>query len=224
MSSNIQHTAGKHPKQDFQVERIAFFSDAVFAIAITLLIIDFKIPEVTKDSTYAEVWKQVLHLKYMFFAVILSFALIMNYWVRHHLLFRHIHNYNRQLLIANMMLLLPIIFFPFTTAFFYESTNNADVIIIPYRLFVLNNILAGATSYYFYYIVIKRFKEMAYPMEKTDQQEFELKLLVMTISFLLIFLLSFFVSIEISLFGILPIVLVNIYDKYIKKRSLKKYA
>jgi uncharacterized membrane protein len=206
-----------HPKQDFQVERIAFFSDAVFAIAITLLVIEFKIPEVTKDSTYAAIWHEVAGLKYKFFALLLSFALISNYWMRHHLLFKHIHNYNRQIIVSNMLCLLPMIFFPFTTAFFYESTNNQEILIIPYRLFLLNNIIAGATAYFFYWTVIKRFKEMSYPMEKNDQKEFQLKLLGMSISFLLIFLLSFFVPFEYSFIGILPMAFINLRDKYFRK-------
>jgi uncharacterized membrane protein len=209
----------KHPKQDFQVERIAFFSDAVFAIAITLLVIEFKIPEVTKESTYAEVWHEVVELKYKFFALILSFALISNYWMRHHLLFKHIHNYNRQIMISNLLCLLPMIFFPFTTAFFYESTTNEAVLIISYRLFLLNNIIAGGTAYFFYWTVLKRFKEMCYPMEKKDRQEFETRLLVMTISFLLIFILSFTVPFEYSVLGILPMVIVNFRNRYFKKSA-----
>ena len=88
----------KHPKQDFQVERIAFFSDAVFAIAITLLIIEFKVPHVTKQTTAAELWHEVLEMKYRLGAVLFSFVLIINYWVRHHTLFKHIHNYNREII------------------------------------------------------------------------------------------------------------------------------
>jgi len=97
------HDAGEHPKQDFQVERIAFFSDAVYAIALTLLVIEFKIPELNKNSTYAEVWQDVAGMKYKFFALVFSFVLIVNYWMRHHLLFKHIHNYNRDIVVANMI-------------------------------------------------------------------------------------------------------------------------
>lgn len=81
----------KHPKQDFQVERIAFFSDAVFAIAITLLIIEFRPPHVTKESSYTEIWTDVLHMKYKLGALLVSFALIVNYWTKHHTLFKHIN-------------------------------------------------------------------------------------------------------------------------------------
>ena len=208
-----------HPKQDFQVERIAFFSDAVYAIAITLLVIEFKIPEVTKDTTAGEIWHQLLELKYKFFSLILSFTLITNYWVRHHLLFKHIHNYNKQIVVSNMMGLLPIIFFPFTTALFYASVENKDVMLIATRLFLLNNIIAGGASYYFYWTVMKRFKEITYPMEKKDQQVFELELFTMILSFLLTFILTFLLPLEYALFGILPMLFVNLWNKYFNKAA-----
>jgi uncharacterized membrane protein len=209
-----EHTP-KHPKQDFQVERIAFFSDAVFAIAITLLVIEFKIPEITKDSTYAEVWHQVVLLKYKFLSLLLSFAFITSYWMRHHLLFKHIHNYNRQIIVANMLSLLPIIFFPFTTAFFYESLNNKDVLIIPYRLFLLNNLVAGLTAWFFYWTVTKRFKGMSFPMEKEDQKEFQAKLVGITVSFLFVLVLSYTVPFEYSFIGMLPLAFINLRDKFV---------
>ncbi|MEP7279013.1 MAG: TMEM175 family protein [Bacteroidota bacterium] len=215
----LQEHATKHPKQDFQVERIAFFSDAVFAIAITLLVIEFKIPKVTKDNSYAEVWQEVVALKYKFFSLILSFALIANYWMRHHLLFKHIHNYNRKVVMANLLCLLPIIFFPFTTAFFYDSLNNENILVIPYRLFVLNNVLAGGTAYFFYWIVIRRFGDLSYPMEKKDRYEFEFRLPVMAISFLLVLILSFIVPFEYSLIGIAPMAFLNIFNKFFKKAA-----
>ena len=208
------HTA-KHPKQDFQVERIAFFSDAVFAIAITLLVIEFKIPEITKDSTYAEVWHQVVALKYKFLSLLLSFAFITSYWMRHHLLFKHIHNYNRQIIVANMLSLLPMIFFPFTTAFFHESLNNKDVLIIPYRLFLLNNVAAGLTAWFFYWTVTKRFKGMSFPMEKADQKEFKAKQVGITVSFLFVLVLSYTVPFEYSFIGILPLAFINLRDKFL---------
>ncbi|MBS1563267.1 MAG: DUF1211 domain-containing protein, partial [Bacteroidetes bacterium] len=146
----------QHPKQDFQVERIAFFSDAVFAIAITLLIIEFHPPHITKESTYDEVWKEVVHMKWKFFALVLSFILIVVYWMRHHFLFRHIHNYNKHIVVANMAMLLPIIFFPFTTSFLYESLGtDVDAILIPYRFFMINNVAASALTWLLYWLIMK---------------------------------------------------------------------
>lgn len=213
------HHADKHPKQDFQVERIAFFSDAVFAIAITLLIIEFKVPETTKDTTKAELVHELLGMKYKFLALIVSFIFIANYWMRHHVLFKYIHNYNRQVVVANLASLLPIIFFPFTTAFFYENNENLEIVDIPLRLFMANNVLAGIGAYYFYWTTINRFKEYAYPMEKTDQHEFERKLLTMTVSFALVLVLSFFVPFSYAVFGLMPMAALSLYERYFKKSA-----
>lgn len=221
-----QHTEERHPKQDFQVERIAFFSDAVYAIAVTLLVIEFRPPHIEKGETAAEVWHKVLELKYLFGAVIFSFFLIINYWMRHHTLFKHIHNYNKKVVIANMITLLPIVFFPFSNAFFYEGYHiSNEAMVIPFRLTLFNNVLAGVSMYYFYWLVIKKHKEYSYPMPEEERREFEQKLIIMAISFTLVLLISF-ISFEGSVWGMLPAGLYGFYKKYIikKKTPVKKHA
>ncbi|MFC4233468.1 TMEM175 family protein [Parasediminibacterium paludis] len=216
-----QHHANheKHPKQDFQVERLAFFSDAVFAIAITLLIIDIKVPKITKDSTSETVWVQLVDLRYSFFALLLSFTLIANYWIRHHFLFKHIHNYNRKTLIADMFVLLPIIFFPFTTAFFAESSENKQVIILALRLFLLNNILSSLAIYTFYWMAIIKHKEMSFEMAIQEKITFTSDTLFTTIIFLIILLITFITE---NFQIITWIIIISVTSKKIMDTLLKK--
>ncbi|MFM9910032.1 MAG: TMEM175 family protein [Chitinophagaceae bacterium] len=216
MSNKFDTTGDKHPKQEFQVERIAFFSDAVFAIAITLLIIEFRPPHVTKESTYEEIWSEVLHMKFKLGALLVSFALIVNYWIKHHTLFKHIHNYNPAIVKSNMWLLLPVIFFPFTTSFLYESLeSNEEVLKIPYRLFILNNVLASAATCYLYYLATKKYKHCSYELNVEEKWTYERELLVMAVSFLIVFLLSF-ISIQFSVVGLIPFLLLKGYHKFFK--------
>jgi uncharacterized membrane protein len=176
--------AGKDLKQNFQVERLAFFSDAIFAIAITLLVIEFKPPAVTKSSTFASTLEALLSLKFNLFSLMVSFTLISKYWIRHHFLFRHIHNYNKQLVIANLMILLPIIFFPFTTTFFGESIGNDSVVILALRIFLLNHILAGLTIYFFYWLSVIKYPNCSFPMAEKDKLKFKFDNVFLTIVFI----------------------------------------
>ncbi len=219
--SHHEPTANKHPKHDFQVERLAFFSDAVFAIAITLLVIEFKIPHVDEKTTYAEVWNELAGMKYKFLSLLFSFLLISNYWVRHHLLFKHIHNYNRSILTWNLMMLLPVIFFPFSTAFFYASIENSNVIILACRIFLLNNIAAGVMTYILYWMVTKKYPEMTYPMEEEERDVFAYRVVWMTVSFVCIFMLTYISTIEVSAIGVLPMFFARLYKKFFKKKTHK---
>jgi uncharacterized membrane protein len=208
----------KHPKQNFQVERIAFFSDAVFAIAITLLVIEFKAPVIKKETTAAELWEHLGELKYKLVALLLSFSMIVSIWIKHHTLFKHIFNYNRKVILANMLVLLPIIFFPFTTSFLYESINSSNPLVaIPYQLFLINLVTAELTVFYFYWTVMKRFKDLSYPMPEIEKNEFELKLWIITGSFLLVLLVSF-ISLQISYWGMLPLGIYNLWKGSMAKR------
>lgn len=102
-----------------QLERVAFFSDAVFAIAITLLVIDIKVPHLEHPSEAAALHALLAHgLQVVGFVV--SFLVVAAYWVAHHQLFGLLQAEDRRLIWRNLVLLLLVSFMPFPTAFFSE--------------------------------------------------------------------------------------------------------
>jgi len=95
-----------------ETARIEAFSDGVFAIAITLLILEIKIPAPTSANLTAQLLRQ--WPSYVPFAI--SFAFIGIMWVNHHRLFTHIKRANSALLFLNLLLLLGVTAVPFPTA------------------------------------------------------------------------------------------------------------
>ena len=110
-------------------ERLVFFSDAVFAIAITVLVLELRVPELPPERAEAELLAHLLELWPRFFAYLISFVVIGLYWIGHHRLFRHIVRYDAGLLVLNLLLLLSVAFLPFPTALIsaYEYTRVAVV-------------------------------------------------------------------------------------------------
>ncbi len=214
------NTHQKHPKQDFQVERLAFFSDAVFAIAITLLVLEFKVPHVTESSTYAEIWDQIVELKFKFLALLLSFFLIASYWIRHHLLFKHIHDYNKTILLCNLLLLLPVIFFPLTTAFFYEAQGNMAVTPLAIQLFLINNIVASTLIYILYWLIVKKYPHFSYPLEEKDREVFKYRVFWMTISLIAMLVISI-IAFKYIAYGLIPMVASRLLKRFQKKKPTK---
>ncbi|MFN2572585.1 MAG: TMEM175 family protein [Gemmatimonadales bacterium] len=91
--------------------RVEAFSDGVFAIAITLLILEIRVPHVEHG-----LWAGLLGLWPSYVAFLLSFFVILIMWVNHHELLRMIHGVNYPILFANGLLLLAVTFIPFPTA------------------------------------------------------------------------------------------------------------
>ncbi len=95
--------------------RVETFSDGVFAVAITLLVLTISVPDpaTTRSllTALADQWPQ-------FAAVAISFTVIGIVWVNHHAIFRSISRADRALLFINLGLLLSVVMIPFTTALF----------------------------------------------------------------------------------------------------------
>ncbi|WP_114241406.1 TMEM175 family protein [Dyella sp. C9] len=98
-----------------QLERLTFFSDAVFAIAITLLIIEVHVPhlETRDDQAY---WQALQGLQPSFMGFALSFLVIGALWVAHHRVFGMLVDYSAAVMWPNMLLLMTVAFMPFATA------------------------------------------------------------------------------------------------------------
>ena len=110
---NAERNEGKADLKE--TGRIEAFSDGVFAVAITLLVLNIKIPpdNLLDDNN---LWKQLLLQWPMLLAFVTSFATIGIMWINHHRLFNHIKRTDTGLQLFNLLLLLLIVFIPFPTA------------------------------------------------------------------------------------------------------------
>ncbi len=94
-------------------DRISAFSDGVFAIAVTLLVLDIRVPD-PAHTTSAQLPGRLLHLWPELASYALSFLIIGVYWVAHHLMLSAVQRADRTLLWINNALLLGIGLIPFS--------------------------------------------------------------------------------------------------------------
>jgi uncharacterized membrane protein len=96
--------------------RIEAFSDGVFAIVITLLAFQFKVPKFTNEATIYQNLHELVKLSSHFIGFVFSFMFVAVFWINHHQLFHTIKEADRKLLWYNIHLLFWITIIPFPTA------------------------------------------------------------------------------------------------------------
>ena len=99
------------------LERMIFFSDAVFAIVITLLVIDIHAPHLRFGSPDRDYWIALVNLTPEFLGFFISFFVIGFFWAGHHRTLSLAAHYSPRLLFPNLMLLAAVAAMPFFTAF-----------------------------------------------------------------------------------------------------------
>ena len=109
------HVEPGKPNTALGFERLLFFSDAVLAIAITLLAIELKLPESAAVLNSGDLARHLIEMGGKFLSFFISFTVIGLYWLSHHRLFAYIRRYDATLLWLNLLFLLGITFLPFAT-------------------------------------------------------------------------------------------------------------
>ena len=105
-----------------ETNRIEAFSDGVFAIAITLLILEIKVPSPEQGRLAAALLRQWPS----YLAFFLSFAYIGIMWMNHHRMFTHIRRSNDTLLLLNLLLLLGVTAVPYPTAVLASTLGTGE--------------------------------------------------------------------------------------------------
>ncbi|MEV6603702.1 TMEM175 family protein [Kutzneria sp. NPDC051319] len=105
-------------------ERLVFFTDAVVAIALTLLVLPLAeiVPEVV--AAHGEPIEVITGNQATIWSFLLSFVVIGRQWISHHRLFEHVRAYNNPLFMTNMVWLLSVIVMPFATEMVGGFTTN----------------------------------------------------------------------------------------------------
>ena len=144
--SHQHHDIFENRKQ-FQLERLILFSDAVFAIAITLLVIEIRVPEIHHSINLTEDLGNALWEMFPeFFGFVLSFAVIGQFWTNHHRLFGLVTNFNGGLLWLNLLMLFWIVWVPFTSSM--NSKYGGTPLV--WQIYCLNLFMIGLSLVFLY--------------------------------------------------------------------------
>jgi uncharacterized membrane protein len=204
------------------------FSDAVFAIAITLLVIEIKIPG--KEDLEGTVSDQSIlialgHLLPKFIGFLVSFMMIGLYWTVHHRMFGYVTNYTRKLLVLNLVFLFFVALMPFSTGF-YSEYAGADFyrqqLKVPLTFYVLNFCCMGFLNYFMWaYITNPKNKVAEPPVDNMVARQARARSLVVPIIFLAMLPIAYFTDV---LFAAYVPMLIPVIIRLLKKRIEKKYS
>ena len=120
-------TARKREENEVEFARIVAFSDGVFAIAITLLVLGLTVPEhIPGDDLTDALWNQ----RQDFFAYALSFAVIGRFWIVHHRFFSEVTGFDGRLLGLNLFYLAWIVLIPFSSQVLGDHGGDTGAIVL----------------------------------------------------------------------------------------------
>jgi uncharacterized membrane protein len=133
-------------------DRIAAFSDGVFSIVVTLLVLDIRIPQLYGSDISDALLQNLLALTPKFLSYILSFIIICIWWSSHHNLFHFIKRSDRGLLWLNCLFLMWLAFIPFPTALIGDYPNERIAVISYGIVSLLAGLSFSGMRYYAFYV------------------------------------------------------------------------
>ena len=129
------------------IDRIVFFSDAVFAIAITLLALDIKLPDGVDLNSNSSLTHALSSMFPQILAFVLSFLIIGIFWSSHVRKYHALISYNSTFVMLNLILLMLIAFMPFPTSLISSSPTRISVTLYASTLALIGTLSAATWVY-----------------------------------------------------------------------------
>ncbi|HKU84933.1 MAG TPA: TMEM175 family protein [Casimicrobiaceae bacterium] len=138
--------------------RVEALVDGIFAVALTLLVLDIKLPEDATIATNGQLVARLIGLERHFVIYAISFVVIGVYWVNHHIQFHFVMRTNRNLIWINLLYALLISFLPFST----DLIGDHKELVLPCVIYGVTLLSLSATSY-LHLRYLSRHPELASP-------------------------------------------------------------
>jgi uncharacterized membrane protein len=168
-------------------QRIEALSDGVFAIAITLLVLNFHIPNIPPSQIASKLpgsltgqWPQLL-------SYVLTFLVVGVYWVGHHNQFHYIRRADRTLLWINILFLMCVAFVPFSAGLLGPYGRQA----IAVQIYGANLIATGLVLYLHWWYATRGARLLDRPLDRHVVRDASRRILVAPLAYLLAIALSF---------------------------------
>ena len=143
--------------------RIETLADGVFAIVLTLLVLDIKAPIAASD---AELIRQLIALAPKFFTYVLSFIILGLFWFGHQMVSRYVRCSDRIHIWLNLLFLMCIAFIPFSAALLGENTQMRSATIV----YGINLLAAGLIRYFHWQYVTSNYHLVESKLNKRQIQ------------------------------------------------------
>lgn len=196
-------------KLHYQLDRISFFTDGVFAIAITLLVIEFKVPVIEHPTDHA-LWDRLAHMGLLLLGFLISFCIVGYYWSVHHRIFGYVEKYTSKLIWLNLMFLFSVVLLPFTSGLLGEYASET-ALHLPYGIYVANICLTASMNAILWFYVSNPKNEI---LTHTISRDRILLGFYFTLVVPVLFVISFAVSLYMPISGRLIPILIPIVLKY----------
>ena len=121
--------------------RLETLTDGIFAIAMTILVLDIHVPELMKGATSGELFSSLVDIWPRIASFAISFIILAMFWVAHHTEFRYIKKLDHKLIWLNVFYLLFVSLLPFTAALLGRYPEN-QVAVIVYAIQLLALVLS----------------------------------------------------------------------------------
>ncbi len=138
-------------KADFQLERLIMFNDGIFAIAITILVYEIKVPVLTTFTDHA-LLENLSAAPFKFFGFLMSFVIIGHFWSVHHRIFGYIKKSTSYLFWVNLAFLFSIAVLPFSSGLFGEYSAYTEMH-VPYLVYAINMCFVGVMNVWLWIFV-----------------------------------------------------------------------
>jgi uncharacterized membrane protein len=165
-------------------DRLVFFCDAIFAIAITLLILQIDVPaivyEADVDNVLVELWP-----RFVSFAI--SFFVIARFWLVHLNLFAHVRRLDMKLIVITLVFMSLIVFLPFTTDFYGAHSDNKYVL----TMYVLSIVATSLLSHIAWRYVLKKPELLLADRDTKEMRRHSWRGLLVSLEFVLALLIVY---------------------------------